>query len=143
MVQSGTTIAAAAEQCELAVRTVWGAVKAYRQGGWPAVTVRHGHRPRGAGRALSREQERETQRLIRDHVPDQLKLTYTLWARQAVSELIEVAYEVRLTVRNMGKYLKRWGFTPQRPLKKAYEQTLPPSIGGSTRSIRRSPKPRK
>ena len=29
---------------------------------------------------------------------------------------------VRLSVRNMGKYLKRWGFTPQRPLKKAYEQ---------------------
>ena len=40
----------------------------------------------------------------------------------AVSELIEAVYGVRLTVRNMGKYLKRWGFTPQRPLKKAYEQ---------------------
>jgi transposase len=26
-------------------------------------------------------------------------------------------------VRNTGKYLKRWGFTPQRPLKKAYEQS--------------------
>jgi hypothetical protein len=32
-------------------------------------------------------------------------------------------FDVRLTVRNMGKYLKRWGFTPQRPLKKAYEQS--------------------
>lgn len=27
----------------------------------------------------------------------------------------------------MGKYLKRWGFTPQRPLKKAYEQ-LPAAV---------------
>jgi transposase len=40
-----------------------------------------------------------------------------------VSELIEAVYNVRLTVRNMGKYLKRWGFTPQRPLKKAHEQS--------------------
>ncbi len=122
MVLSGTTIAAAAEQCELSVRTVWGAVKAYRQGGWPAVLVRHGHRPQGAGRALSREREREAQRLIRDHVPDQLKMNYALWTRQAVGELIAHRFEIRLAVRAVGEYLKRWGFTPQRPLKKAYEQ---------------------
>ena len=40
-----------------------------------------------------------------------------------MSELIEAFYGVRLTVRNMGKYLKRWRFTPQRLLKKAYEQS--------------------
>ncbi len=48
-------------------------------------------------------------------------MTYALWTRQAVSELIEAVFGVRLTGRNMGKYLKRWGFTPQRPLKKADE----------------------
>lgn len=32
-------------------------------------------------------------------------------------------YGIRLTVRNMAKYLKRWGITPQRPLKKAYKQS--------------------
>jgi transposase len=52
-----------------------------------------------------------------------LKLVYALWTRQAVSELVEAVYGVRLTVRNTGKYLKRWGLTPQRPLKKAYEQS--------------------
>jgi transposase len=61
--------------------------------------------------------------LIQDRTPDQLKLNFALWTRQAVSELIEAVYGVRLTVRNTGKYLKRWGFTPQRPLKKAYEQS--------------------
>ena len=40
-----------------------------------------------------------------------------------MSELIQATYGVRLTARNMGKYLQRWGFTPQRPLKKAYEQS--------------------
>ena len=123
MVVGGSTIAVSAQQCELAERTVWAAVKAYRQGGWPAVKVRHGHRPQGAGRALSGEQEREVQRLIRDHVPDQLKMNYALWTRQAVGELIVRRFEIRLTVRAVGAYLKRWGFTPQRPLKKAYEQS--------------------
>jgi transposase len=72
---------------------------------------------------LTPEQENRIQQLIQDRTPDQLKLVYAQWTRQAVSELIEATYGVRLTVRNMGKYLKRWGFTPQRPLKKAYEQS--------------------
>ena len=37
--------------------------------------------------------------------------------------MIEARFGVRLTVRNTGKYLKRWGFTPQKPLKEAYEQS--------------------
>ena len=123
MCLAGATIAAASEQCELAERTVWAAVKAYRQGGWAAVAVPHGHRPQGSGWALSPEQEREVRRLIRDHVPDQLKMNYALWTRQAVGELIARRYGVRLCVRAVGQYLMRWGFTPQRPLKKAYEQS--------------------
>jgi transposase len=50
-------------------------------------------------------------------------MSYALWTRQAVSELIEARFAIRLTVRNTGKYLKRWRFTPQKPLKKAYEQS--------------------
>jgi hypothetical protein len=50
-------------------------------------------------------------------------MSYALWTRQAVSELIEVRYGARLTVHNTGKYLGRWGFTPQKPLKKVYEQS--------------------
>ncbi len=29
---------------------------------------------------------------------------------------------ISLSVRGVGNYLKRWGFTPQKPIKKAYEQ---------------------
>ena len=48
---------------------------------------------------------------------------YELSTLQAASELVEAVYGVWLTVRNTGKCLKRWGLTPQRPLKKAYEQS--------------------
>jgi transposase len=125
---SGATIAEAAQLCEIGERTVWAATKAYESGGWTAVPVRHGHRPKGTGRALTPEQEREVQRLIRDHVPDQLKMSYALWTRQAVRELILRRYDVLLAVRAVGNYLNRWGFTPQKPLKKAYEQS-PEAVG--------------
>lgn len=124
----GATISAAARLCEIGERTVWAAAKAYESGGWAAVIVRHGHRPKGAGRALTAEQESEVQRLIRDHFPDQLKMSTALWTRQAVREVILRRYGILLAVRAIGNYLKRWGMTPQKPLQKAYEQS-PQAVG--------------
>lgn len=121
--EAGVPVRQVAEQCELSTHTVVEAHKGFRRAGWSAVKVKRGGRPVGSGRQLTAEQEKKIQQLIQDRTPDQLKLSYALWTRQAVSELIEAVYGVRLTVRNMGKYLKRWGFTPQRPLKKAYEQS--------------------
>jgi winged helix-turn-helix protein len=54
---------------------------------------------------------------------DQLKMPYALWTRGAVAELIEYRFGNRLPVRTMGLYLARWGFTPQRPIHRAYEQS--------------------
>ena len=39
-----------------------------------------------------------------------------------MGRLIARAFKIVLSVRGVGKYLKRWGFTPQKPIKKAYEQ---------------------
>jgi transposase len=125
---SGISVRETALQCELSPITVVAAHAAYRQGGWAAVRVKHGHRPKGTGCLLSPEQEQQVRWLIRDRTPDQLKMSYALWTRQAVSELIEVRFGIRLIVRNTGKYLKRSGFTPQKPLKKAYEQS-PQAVG--------------
>jgi transposase len=65
MLLGGATIAATAKLCEIGERTVWAAAKADESGGWAAVSVCHGHRPKGSGRALTPEHEREVQRLIR------------------------------------------------------------------------------
>ena len=37
-------------------------------------------------------------------------------------ELVRRRFRVRLAVRTMGTYLARWGFTAQKPLRRAYEQ---------------------
>jgi transposase len=62
-------------------------------------------------------------KLIADKTPDQLKMPYALWTRAAVGQLVEQRFGVKLAVRTIGLYLSRWGFTPQKPMKKAYEQS--------------------
>src|ERR1019366_4065762 len=55
--------------------------------------------------------------------PEQLKMDFALWSRAAVMQVIERECGVTLHVRSVGKYLTRWGFTPQKPIKRAYEQS--------------------
>jgi len=119
----GMSLKDTAAQCEMSRTTVIAALKAYEAGGWKAVDIGRPGRPSGTGRTLSADQEREVQRLIRDRTPEQLKMVYALWSRQAVAELIRDRYGIDLAVRTMGLYLERWGFTPQKPMKKAYEQS--------------------
>ena len=71
---------------------------------------------------LSLSQEKSIQLMIVDKMPDQLKLDYALWTRKAVKELVEREFGVVLAINTMGDYLRKWGFTPQKPKKMAYEQ---------------------
>ena len=62
------------------------------------------------------------QRLICDKRPEQLKMDFALWNRGAISQLIEQECGISMPIRTVGHYLKRWGFTPQKPIRRAYEQ---------------------
>lgn len=61
-------------------------------------------------------------RLITTRYPDQLGLPFYLWGRQAVQQLVAKRYHLDLSVWTIGRYLRHWGFTPQKPLRRAYEQ---------------------
>jgi transposase len=80
-------------------------------------------RQAGQGRLLDVTQELLVRQLIADKTPDQLKMPYTPWTRSAAGELIEQCFGIKLSARGVGVYLKRWGFTPQKPMKKAHEQS--------------------
>jgi len=84
--------------------------------------VNRGGRNPGEGRHLTQVQEDRIRKLITDKAPDQLKLDYALWTRKAVMELIEQETGIAMPIRTVGEYLKRWGLTPQKPVKQAYEQ---------------------
>lgn len=76
----------------------------------------------GEGRCLTAEQEIELQDLILENFPRDLEIDEALWTRRAVQQLIAQYCQIEMPIRTVGSYLQRWEFTPQKPLKRAYEQ---------------------
>lgn len=95
----------------------------FNEGGMTSLAPRTRGRRTGDKRALTEEQEARVRTMICDHRPEQLRMDFALWSRPAVCELIQRECGVSLHVRSVGKYLTRWGFTPQKPIKRAYEQS--------------------
>jgi transposase len=106
----------------LSYPTVRSAIDRYAQGGSETLKPSPRGRQAGEGRRLTDEQERQVRQIICDKRPEQLKMEFALWNRAAVMQLIECECSIKLSVRGVGNYLRRWGFTPQKPIKKAYEQ---------------------
>ncbi|WP_407655780.1 winged helix-turn-helix domain-containing protein [Azohydromonas lata] len=52
----------------------------------------------------------------------QLNLPYALWNRNTVQLAVKVMWGIDMPIRTVGEYLRRWGFTPQRPAKRALAQ---------------------
>lgn len=99
--------------------TIW---QKYARGGKKEIALGARGRRHGEKRSLSEEQERSIQKALIDKTPDQLKFPFALWTREAVKQLIRREYEIDMPIRTVGEYLKRWGFTPQKPIKRAREQ---------------------
>lgn len=98
-------------------------VAAYEQGGEEALDRRKKGPAKGQGKKLSARQETTVKKLVVGACPEQLRLPFYLWTRDAVRELIEERFGVRLALSTVGVYLKTWGFTPQKPVRRAFEQS--------------------
>jgi len=97
----------------------------YQKDGACAVAKGKRGRRHGEQRTLTAEQEADIKRLLIDKAPSQLKLSFALWTREAVQLLIQQQCDFAMPIRTVGEYLKRWGFTPQKPAKWAKEQSTP------------------
>lgn len=95
---------------------------AYERRGPDSLRVRPAGHPVGTGRRLTPAQEDAALEAVLNETPTAHGIACSLWTRAAVRELIRQQTGVRLPVRTVGEYLKRWGFTPQRPLRHAYQQ---------------------
>ena len=60
--------------------------------------------------------------MLIDRYPEQYKLPFALWTCKTVQELAEHQSGIIVARSTMGYYLRSWGFSPQKPKKKAYEQ---------------------
>ena len=100
----------------------------YREAGWDGLGERRRGRRPGEQPALSVRQQQEVIALVRDSTPDQLGLPGFLWTRDAVAELITQRSGRWLARTTVGGYLRGWGFSPQRPQRRALEQN-PMAVG--------------
>jgi transposase len=122
MVKSGYTRIEAAAAVGVNRRFVGKWVEAEKQAGSAALLGgKRGRRP-GEQKALSADEETRIRKLIADRCPDQLKLPFALWTREAVLALIERKTCKRLSLSAIGRYLRAWGFTAQRPVRRASER---------------------
>jgi transposase len=109
------------DKCECSVRHVNDVWRTYNKKGVAGIIEKPTGRPSNSG-ALTLEQQKEIQKCLIDKNPNQLKLPGCLWNRSNIQGLIKSLYKIELTLQAISKYLKKWGFTPQRPVKKNYKQ---------------------
>ncbi len=95
--------------------------KAYKKGGMNSLSKKKQGRPTESGK-LKGWQASYIVRTITDKCPDQLKLPWGLWTRECVQELIRWKYGIELSISSVSRLLKKWGFTPQKPIRRAYER---------------------
>ena len=91
-------------------------IKLYNNGGVAALRAKPRGRPRGG--SLKPWQCAQIARSVVERHPDQLKLPFYLWTREAVGQLIERRFGIKLSPWTVGRYLGRWGFTPQKPMER-------------------------
>jgi len=118
--QRGHTQMAIAEELGLRRATIGSWIKKAAAG--ESLREKKRGRTLGNGRQLTQAQEDRIRRDIVDKTPDQKKLPFALWNARAVQALIKQYFAHQMPIRTVRLYLKRWGFTPQRPLKRALEQ---------------------
>lgn len=104
-------------------KTVGNWIRTWKQDGLRTLKPKAAGRKKESGMRLSKLQQKQLQKIIVDRYPDQLKMDFALWTRKAVQCLIDIEFEIKMPIRTVGEYLKRWNFTPQKPIKRAYERS--------------------
>jgi transposase len=123
-VRAGMSQSEAARTFEVSLRAIGKWMSLDRSGGLRALTLKRRGRSGGHGR-LNAKQSARIHRLILDAMPDQLKLPFYLWTRQAVASLIAREYGIEVSLVTVGRYLTAWGMSPQKPVARAYERNEP------------------
>ena len=101
------------------VSEIW---TAYQRRGEAALEVNRGGRPEGAGRILLPEEETEIRETIINRQPKEFGLPGSLWTLNKVCEYVWKTYRKKMTDGCVSDYMRRWGLSCQRPVKRARKQ---------------------
>ena len=120
-VLSGKSQTEAARVFGVARPTVAKWMRMYRKGGIHSLKAHKQGRPKGHTK-LRNWQAAITVRTITDKTPDQLKMPFMLWTREAIQDFVEERFKIKVSVSTVGRWLRKWGFTPQKPIRRAWER---------------------
>jgi transposase len=121
----GKTITDISRQLQVSRQAVYNWIKRHSELG------KHGLKSRKRGRPkailMSSWQSAQIVNLVLNYCPDELSLPFFLWTREAVALLIKMKFNISPSKWTVGRYLTKWGFSPQKPARRAIEQS-PQSI---------------
>jgi transposase len=91
----------------------------YRDGGVEALRAKP---IPGRPKKLSEQQADRIYTILCTHSPDQLEFDFQLWTRWMVRDLIQRLFQISITEQAVGRMLRRWGMSPQRPVRQATQR---------------------
>ena len=118
--QAGQSVTAVAGLLGVSRQAVYNWQARYRAGRAAGLAARKRGRPPAP--KLSGRQAARIGRLITNRHPEQLLLPFALCTREAVQQLIARDCGVQDLIWTVGRYLREWGFTPQKPARRALER---------------------
>jgi transposase len=104
----------------VSTRSIYNWVKAYNELGENGLKIDNRGRPKGL--QLEPWQSAQIVKLIKNYCPDQLSMPFYLWTREAVAMKIMTKFKISLSKWTVGRYLAKWGFSSQKPARRAIEQ---------------------
>ena len=122
MTKQGYKNAEIAAALDVSIRMICQTKKDFKEKGIEGIALKKRGRRTGDKRILTSEQEVEIRNIIIDKTPEQLRFKCCLWNRKAIRDLIKRMYKIELPLSTLGYYLARWGFSVQRPIKRARKQ---------------------
>ena len=122
LLKTGKTGKEIAKLLDVSEGHVSGVKKAYKTGGIAAIKPKKHGRKVGEKRTLTPQQERAVQLVLVDKTPEQMRFKECMWTRSNIRDLIREMFKINMPLSTLGYYLERWGFSIQRPVKRAYKQ---------------------
>jgi transposase len=123
-VESGLSQNEVADTFGVGLRSVSRWVNTFRRNGNRSLDARKRGRRSGEQKALDTRQQARVRRAVLGKYPDQLALPGLVWTRAQVAELVKRWFGLTLSRVTIGKYLRSWGLSPQKPVRVAYEKNL-------------------
>ena len=98
---------------------IWTAYQ--REGEASLERKKYGRKP-GSHMVLTEEEQRNIRQTVEENIPEDFGITGKLWTLGRTREYIEKQFGKTINERTLSDYMKRWGMSCQRPVKRARKQ---------------------